>query len=192
MEYKAGNQWNESLCFICKGRVLLFINMDRSTRTGHPDLFETLVGFSKDHLLITGVSLGFRGMNHLCAAYEQTKTAIEYGTAYHPSDFCYFFEDCALDYMIRSCKGAFQNEEICSSKLLLLAQYDKEKGTDYYKTLHTYFIYRFNAAEAAKKLFINRSTFHYRLDRIQELVNINFDSEDERLYLAMSFKILAQ
>ena len=192
MDCKSANRWSESLCFICKGRVLLFINMDRLDGAGQSELFETLVAFSKGHLLITGVSLAFRGMNHLCAAYEQTRTAIEYGTVYHPSDYCYFFEDYALDYMIRSCKGSFQNEEICSSKLLLLAQYDKEKGTDYYKTLFTYFTCRFNAAEAAKQLFINRSTFHYRLERIQELVNIDFDSEDERLYLAMSFKILAQ
>ncbi len=192
MDCKSANHWSESLCFICKGRVLLFINMDRLAGTGQAELFKTLVAFSKDHLLITGVSLVFRGMNHLCAAYEQTRTAIEYGTVYHPSDYCYFFEDYALDYMIRSCKGSFQNEEICSSKLLLLAQYDKEKGTDYYKTLFTYFTCRFNAAEAAKQLFINRSTFHYRLERIQELVNIDFDSEDERLYLAMSFKILTQ
>ena len=73
-----------------------------------------------------------------------------------------------------------------------LVQYDKEKGTEYYKTLNTYFECKYNAAEAAKRLFINRSTFHYRLERIQELVNIDFDSNDELLYSAISFKILEQ
>lgn len=192
LNYTADNLGSETLCFIYMERLLLLINTERLTGCSKPDPVEALVGFCRDHLLIAGISRVFGDMKYLRSAYDQAKTAIEYGTANHPSDACYRFDDYALDYMLRNCVGTFENEEICSSKLIALMQYDQEKGTDYYKTLYTYFRSRYNAAEAAKQLFINRSTFHYRLERIQELVNIDFESEEERLYLAVSCKILEQ
>ena len=192
LNYKTDTAWNESLCFIYRERVLLLINMERFPRYDNPELFEALGDFSKSNHLAAGISRVFVGMKYLRSAYEQTKTAIEYGTTDHPSDSCYLFEKYALEYMLRNCIGSYESDEICSSKLLTLMQYDREKGTDYYKTLYTYFRCRYNAVEAAKQLFINRSTFHYRLERIQELAKIDFNSDDERLYLAISCKILEQ
>ncbi len=189
-EYKADNPWNESLCFVYMEHTLLFVNLEKSFGVDHPDLTESIADFSKKHFLIAGASRVFIGMEHLRAAYDQTQAAIEFGAAHNPADSCYIFNDYALDYMLHHCIGVFDNREICSHKLASLRRYDKKNGTDYFNTLYIYFKCRFNAAEAAKKLFINRSTFHYRLQRIQELVYIDFDSEDERLYLEISFKIM--
>ena len=44
--------------------------------------------------------------------------------------------------------------------------------------------------QSARKLFIHRSTFLYRLERIQEIVPIDFNNEDELFYLLLSFRIL--
>ena len=192
LSYQADNKLRESLCFVYRERLLLFINIDKSAEGDAPDPVEALVEFSKSHLLIAGVSRVFRGMQHLRSAYAQTITAIEYGTVQHPASSCYFFDDYAFSYILHSCMGTFENEEICSNKLVALVQYDREKGTDYYNTLRTYFLCKYNAAEAAKRLFINRSTFHYRLERIQELVNIDFNADNELLYLALSFKMWEQ
>lgn len=190
LDYKALYPWVESLCFVYMDHPLLFINLEKSFVSQKPDLVASLSDFSKDHFLIAGASRYFIGIEHLRSAYEQTQAALEYGTANCPSDSCHVFNDYALDYMLRHCVGTFDSREICSHKLASLLRYDTNNGTDYFNTLYTYFKCRFNAAEAAKKLFINRSTFHYRLERIQELVYIDFDSEDERLYLAISFRIM--
>ena len=190
LDYQAGYPWVKSLCFVYMDRPLLFINLEKSFVNQKLDLITTLSDFSKDHLLIAGASRVFIGVEHLHSAYEQTQAALEYGTANRPSDSCHVFNDYALDYMLLHCVGTFDSREICSHKLASLLRYDTKNGTEYFNTLYTYFKCRFNAAEAAKKLFINRSTFHYRLERIQELVYIDFDSEDERLYLAISFRIM--
>ena len=68
--------------------------------------------------------------------------------------------------------------------------HDKQKGTEYYKTLSAYFDSRFNAVAASKALYIQRSTFLYRMKNIRKLVDIDFESKDEMLYMEMSFKIL--
>ncbi|WP_373887473.1 helix-turn-helix domain-containing protein [Desulfosporosinus nitroreducens] len=58
--------------------------------------------------------------------------------------------------------------------------------------LRSYFECKYNAVAAAKKLFIQRSSFFYRMNKIREMVNIDFDSNDEMLYLAISLEILKE
>jgi len=183
-------KWPDSICFTYMGHLLLLINTGKLNDQAKIDFFNMLSDFLKGNFLIAGISRSFIGISCLRSAYEQTETAVKLGILKNP-DFPYFmFDDYALDYMLQNSIGHYQNNEICSKKLLKLIQHDKEKSTSYHKTLLTYIECKFNAAEAAKKLFINRSTFHYRLNKIQELADINFESSNELLYLIMSSKIL--
>jgi len=44
---------------------------------------------------------------------------------------------------------------------------------------------------ASNLLFIHRNTFYQRLARIQELINLNLDNPDVRLYLQLSTYLIA-
>lgn len=59
-------------------------------------------------------------------------------------------------------------------------------GTQYYKTLECYVKCRYNAAHTAKELFIHRSTFLNRLERIKELTKLDLDDFASRLYVELS------
>ena len=43
--------------------------------------------------------------------------------------------------------------------------------------------------QTSKALFIHRSTLFYRLDRIQKLAGVDYESEQERLYLLLSYHL---
>ena len=43
--------------------------------------------------------------------------------------------------------------------------------------------------QTAKTLFIHRSTLFYRLDRIQQLADVDYENERERLYLLLSYHL---
>lgn len=62
----------------------------------------------------------------------------------------------------------------------------------YYKTLYCYLQCRYNAAMTAKKLFIHRSTFLNRLERISELIQADLEDFRSRLYLSASYYILEE
>ena len=49
-----------------------------------------------------------------------------------------------------------------------------------------------NAVQTAKKLFIHRSTFLYRMEKIEELVKLDLNDYDTLLYVMMTFRILEQ
>ena len=45
---------------------------------------------------------------------------------------------------------------------------------------------------AAEELFIHRSTFLYRLEKIKEILQSDLDDPDEIFYLNFSFRLLEQ
>lgn len=47
-------------------------------------------------------------------------------------------------------------------------------------------------SQAANQLYIHRSTFINRMERIQELTRLNLDDYDTRLYLELSFRLLQE
>ena len=49
-----------------------------------------------------------------------------------------------------------------------------------------------HAVQTAKKLFIHRSTFLYRMEKIEELVKLDLNDYDTLLYVMMTFRILEQ
>ena len=58
------------------------------------------------------------------------------------------------------------------------------------KTLRVYLDQNLNAMQTAKELFIHRSTFLYRLEKIKEILDSRLDDPDELVYLSLSFRLL--
>ena len=88
--------------------------------------------------------------------------------------------------------GNFLPEQLCSRELLTLYRYDRENETSYYKTLFTYVRLQYNAVASAKALYIHRSSFINRMERIRELIHLNLEDPEERLYLLLSFRIMEE
>ena len=100
------------------------------------------------------------------------------------------FEDISLYYLMECCSRELPTHMVCSQKLLLLKSYDIRHHSEYCETLKVYLETHLNAVQASRRLFIHRSTFLYRLDRIKELINIDFEDEDMLFYLMMSFRMM--
>lgn len=81
---------------------------------------------------------------------------------------------------------------LCHEKLLDLQRTDREQNTEYMLTLRTYLEENLNATQAASLLFIHRSTFLYRLDKIKNILDSGLDDPEEIFYLNLSFRLLEQ
>jgi DNA-binding PucR family transcriptional regulator len=58
-----------------------------------------------------------------------------------------------------------------------MAAYDREHETNYIETADRYVKNRFNAVKTANELFIHRSTFLYRLERIKAQFGLDLEAE---------------
>ena len=81
---------------------------------------------------------------------------------------------------------------ICHQNLLKLKAVDEKNKSEYMKTLKTYLDVNLSATRAAEELFIHRSTFLYRLEKIKEILQSDLDDPDEIFYLNFSFRLLEQ
>lgn len=70
-----------------------------------------------------------------------------------------------------------------------LRDHDKKHSSEFYKTLYVFLDNERNYTLVSKLLNIHRSTLIYRLERISELTNIDFDNTDERFHLLISFRL---
>ena len=184
--------WHGCVIFDYNNHLLFLVNRDKFSSREGLNFNQTLAYFLRDNLLVAGMSRPFSNTAYLKPAYIHTEVALDYGVRESPSLWYFKFDDYALKYMVSNSQGGLELEMICSEMLLKLRLHDLEKKTEYYNTLLTYFNCRFNAVAASKQLYIQRSTFLYRMDKIQDLINIDFSDESELLYLSLSFRLLEE
>ena len=68
-------------------------------------------------------------------------------------------------------------------------EHDEEKATSYVETLRSYLENDSSPARAMKELFVQRSTFLYRLDRIQEIMEDDLKDPERKLQYLMAFNL---
>jgi hypothetical protein len=190
---KVEQMWTGIYCIHRGEQIIILSNRSLLARNGHLDFHQELIYFIRDALLLAGISREFSDiscLNNISNAYLQANYALETGRVKKPEHWYHYFNDYALDYLLQNGCAPFRPDQVCHPALLQLLKHDRENGTSFTKTLFTYVRLRFNAVASAKALFIHRSSFINRMERIQELVQINWDDINERVYLLLSFKLL--
>lgn len=165
-------------------------NLDRET---DPDFRQKLAGFLREHLLLVGISNVFSDFYDSRRYAGQGREALKLGLHRNPSLWRFEFRDCLPDYVMQQCLSQYSARDLCSAGLEKLLRYDGEHPEmELAHTLEMYYNCKFNAAEAAKKLFIHRTTMFYRLNKIQEIADIDHDNPESRLHLMLSFALLRE
>ena len=167
----------------------MFVNLTRFGGTVE-DVYRKLLLFLRDSFLKAGISRTFTGFREMMYDYRQARIALETGSRCRPYQWVHSFEDTALFYMLQNASGEFPVKICSSEKVRLLWEYDKEHQTEFYKTLKVYLENNENAVKSARKLFIHRSTFLYRLERIKEMTGLDLNDPDMHLYCLLSYRIL--
>ncbi len=180
-----------SCAFQYENNIAIFVNLTLM-ESGAEEVLEKMESFLKDTFLKAGVSNEFTGFEQLDAYYRQAVTALDVGCRRKPYRWIYRFDEVALDYVLERSSSELPVRLVCSDRILKLQAYDEAHHTDYYHTLKTYVESQLNAVQTAKKLFIHRSTFLYRMEKIEELVKLDLNDYDTLLYVMMTFRILEQ
>ena len=74
--------------------------------------------------------------------------------------------------------------------LYKLRDIDAERGTEYYQTLRTWLLKERSIPKTAEALIVHRTTLTYRLEKLREILPIDLDDPQLRLYLLLSCHLL--
>lgn len=180
---------SNSCAFLYENNITIFVNL---TRFGGDveDAMEKIVYFLRDSFLKAGVSNEFQGFLELGEYYRQAAVALEVGNRRAPFRWIHRFDEVALYYLLEQGKGELPARLVCTRKILDLQDFDRVHNTDYYNTLKLYIKNHLNAVQTAKLLFIHRSTFLYRMEKIREIIGLDLENFDNLLYVMITFRIL--
>lgn len=181
----------DSVSFLYQDEIVAFFDL---TRLGmnQEEVAGKLVYFIRDTYLKAGYSRVMTGHMNLRRQYVQAKTALDVGSRKKPYLWIHYFSQVAMTYILEQATKRLPGTMICHEGLLELKKHDEENQTQYMETLRVYLEQHLSATQAARELFIHRSTFLYRLDRIREILQSDLDDPEEIFYLELSFRLLEQ
>ena len=171
------------------GTIAVLIDLNLSN-AGIRELLEKCVYFFRDNDLRTGVSNLFTGFQNLRSCHKQALIALNFASRPQAFLWVQYFSDVVLDYILEQSNRELPLQLICSPQILEIRQYDKLHQTDFYAPLECYIQNKFNAVQTAKELQIHRSTFLYRMERLQNLFHLDLNQRDSLLYTLLSMKML--
>ena len=170
--------------------IFLLHNLDRET---DPNFRQKLADFLRENLLMVGISNEFSDFYDSRRYAAQSREAMKLGLHKDPSLWRFEFRDYLTDYILQQCMSQYNARDLCSGELEKLLRYDSaHPEMELATTLEMYYDCKFNAAEAAKRLFIHRTTMFYRLNKIHEIADIDHDNPESRLHLMLSFALLQE
>ena len=150
---------------------------------------EYLTAFIREHMLKVGISNPMPGISGMSYLYQQACEVFHIGLRKNPHLWLFEFGDYLLDYIFEKFACEFSAEQAVHPGIYRLMDYDAKNDTDYVKTLRLYIENQFRASEAAEVLFVHRSTFLRRLQRIEEIAGLHLKDADEILHVMISLKL---
>lgn len=93
------------------------------------------------------------------------------------------YDDVFLKHIIRDHLSIDGLHKITERFITPLKQFDAVNKSEYLKTLQAYYQANRNITKAAENLFIHRNTLLHRLNKIEEILNISFDTPGDNLQL---------
>ena len=179
-------------CYTVFDRSLVFVcNLTRMKRK-REELLGSIKSTLRDNLLTASVSTIFRDFKDLYYYYKQAELAGRLGEQKDPTKWYFLFEEYQMDYLLQKCTTKSIPQVMIPEGLLALLRHDKEKGSTYAPLLRTYLDNERNITETTRLCFIHRNTFHYRIQKIQEILQMDLDSADNRLILQIAFRLLGR
>lgn len=187
---KLENLLKVCVAFPYQGQAVAIVNLNKVDFSIR-DIPNRIGLLLREGLLKAAISFTYWNFETTPIYYQQACCAYDIGSLYTPSHWCYLFEDHALSYFMHYGSSRLPPRHLCHPALVHLYRYDRENGTDLLKTLEAYVGNNCNAVTAANKLFIHRNTFYQRMSKIQELLNLDLEDQDVRLYLQLSTYLIS-
>lgn len=146
--------------------------------------------FLKEMDLKAGISCPFQDLLTSQPRFRQATLALELGSTIDPGKRCHCFADYKLTYMSLSSLGEFSAESMMTPGLQRLTLHDINSNTNYVETLRVYLNNNMNSSKTSQELYIHRSTFQERIQRIESILEADLSDAKQRLYLMMMLQIM--
>lgn len=149
---------------------------------------EKIKNYLLENNLKMGISSEFSSIEDCSIYYNQAISSLEIGKILEPEQLIYKYEDIQPYNFIYMAKHKLIKEDFYNNSLYILKKYDKENGSDLYKTLYAYLKNNHSMTKTSEEMFIHRNTLRYRIEKIAEIIRVNLDENDNSFKLYYAYK----
>lgn len=170
-----------------RNNIVLLINQDTPVSLDAA-LTDPLEQFARRNQLKVGLSQPFADLLKISIFYQQALHTLELSDLSRTDTELFYSTEVLPEYLFSNCD--YQGLEIgIHYHIFQLQDYDREYHTEFIHTLRTYLSCDRNATKTAETLHIHRSTFFYRVKKIEELLDISITDSHLLFLYELSFKI---
>lgn len=138
-----------------------------------------------------GISADFERAEDFPKCFQNAQEACRIGKQIGAEEKIHYYEKYRFYQILNHVSDVELLRDYIHPALLTLHRYDIEHSTKFVETLKEYLAASCSVKEAAKNLFLHRNTMNYRIGKIEELTDIDFDDIETVFRLQCSYKINA-
>lgn len=150
-------------------------------------IYDVLKGKMKKHQIKVGVGRIVKGLLNAHKSKVDAYKALEAAQNYLPEDVV-FFEEMGVYKILSHSTVRQELEQFAEDILGKLVAYDERRDTELIKTLEIYFNCNGNLKKMSETLYTHYNTILYRLNRIQEIIELNLENEEHRFAIQTALK----
>lgn len=132
-----------------------------------------------------GISLRIRDIQQFDAYFLQASYAVSEGPGRNKNEALYDFSEYSLQYLLQVISGKASIPTLIPDGLAALDEHDRKKNTEYVRTLDVYLRDERSITRTAEDLFIHRSSLIKRLEKIRQILQMDLENPQNRLYLQL-------
>ena len=135
-----------------------------------------------------GIGKWYQDSVNLNKSYQEAKMALQFGQVWFENNHVFHINDLGIFYLIIHLHKEILYD-FCQEYLTFLIESDEKQGTEYLKTLKTYFQHQGIITEVSDALYIHPNTLRNRLKKIEEITGVNLQNTMEFLNLMVAVNI---
>ncbi len=179
----------EATTFLYGNEIKLIIHVHDQTTQDSIVLGE-VAAFLTGQNLAAGVSQIAYHLRNLSTRHQQASKALKMGLLLEGAGPLFCYDSYSIYHCLELCADQVDLLQLCHSAAKKLESYDRKNGTELMGTLHAYLACHRNRNDAAQRLYIHRNTLSKRLEKINDLIHVDFSDAETAFHLMFSFRVL--
>ena len=140
--------------------------------------------------LSAGVGNSAAYLDEVKRSRNEASAAIRAASATNMPGRVFFYKDQGIYTLISHVDDVRVLDEYVEAQIGKLISYDELNAGSLCETLENYLMHSCNAKRTAEAMFIHRNTLNYRMKKIRELLNCEFEDLNKCLALKLAFLII--
>jgi len=144
-------------------------------------------GNNQGYSFTMGVGRAYQEWVHFSASFQEGQESLDTGIVI-ASGCVTTFEELGVWHWLHHLPLDIRTTNRYQAMISKLADHDAQRGSELLKTLESYLDFGLNVKETARRLSLHRNTLHQRLNKIENLLEIDFQQPLTYLNLHIAIK----